>query len=221
MSTSSVVLGLGRIAAPCLLALTLISACNDGHGSPLLGFRPCGGDPSGQWTIVDFYVDDDEGISLGTAIDNEPMCAGALLASTPIAKGTYEFGPGSNYSRDATLAFDIDFRITSQCFTAISGAAQTTGLEIKVTADACEKLQTSLSASQVFTKVDCSFGADSCTCDATTREIPIDEFGMFTVSNDHITINNQDLEFCVSGNQLDIKRTDAEDGEALVRLQKK
>jgi len=190
---------------------------DDDSADPIDDFEACGGNPEGEWAIEAMYSDVDSDL-LGTRFADEPACAGAVHDVGLTPEGTYRFGPGSQYRVDGTLTVDIELTLTGDCFSALSGADEH-GVELRITDETCEELETSFQSEPSFSAADCGFTKDACECSVSTAKSVIDDVGTYRVEGDTLSLNDQDAEFCVDGDSLEIRR-DVSDRSALVVLSK-
>jgi hypothetical protein len=173
-----------------LLGVTL-AACGGrrgggggGEGEGECGFAACGGDPIGDWSIVDSCVTYDT-----TPPDDCPTAE--VSFSDPDLSGTMSILEGGTYQMSTSMSFDLTIDFPTSCLGGMS----------------CDLVEQNLVAS--FPGATCRTSGVGCAC-TTPFDETTDETGTWEVDGDTVRVTDDggdptDLEFCASSGSLELR----------------
>jgi hypothetical protein len=199
-----------RFTLVLTLALGACAGDDDGSGgdgsSAFESFKACGGDPVGTWKVemVDF---DDPAVFAG-GLHDEPACKQAVGDVRVDPEGSYTFGKDKSYKVDASFSVEMKLTLDEKCLQAIVQAA------VMVDDSACAMLEQEF-VSAGYTG-SCKAKSEACACSITTPAITVSSDSTYTVKGDQLVVvrasgdGTQSSDFCVSGDQLEVKVESAE-----------
>ncbi|MEN0067112.1 MAG: hypothetical protein AAGA48_33585 [Myxococcota bacterium] len=181
-----------RVSVACL---ALLGACGGGDGGgnndPTLcdNFRPCGGDPTGSWSLVGFCNGAD-----ALSFDE---CPGATFDLTSSRTGSFELNADQSYESEIASDTSTTLFAPAECLTGI---------------DDCSDIE------QPDESLTCSGDpASSCTCTGEVSDVSM-ATGSWAVTGNAITITDDagtnTLEFCIEGDTMTLR----DDEGAVTRL---
>lgn len=192
-----------------LLAAVSLAACSDegdGAGGVTCDYTPCGGDPTGVWTVVEVC-----GADQLLPLDEIPACRSAVSSGRGTATGTETFAADGTYRRDIRLGGRFSYELPEACADALSEGA---GAE-----SYCATL--ALVFGTMAGTADCRFEGTTCFCEL-DLDMELPEEGTWAVEGESLITTSDEFDepaaspFCVSGTDL-MLGAPGEDAVALTR----
>ncbi len=167
---------------------------NDNGGSMTCDYTPCGGDPTGTWTVGETCAENEL-----LPLDDYPGCAGAVATGSGDVSGTQSYEADGSYAYRIEFTGNFHYEIHEDCALALTdGMIGAEGY--------CGVLPLALAG--MGGTADCNFADDVCTCDIDLDTV-LEETGTWSVEGDRLitTSDEPDSEpvsdqFCVSGDEL-------------------
>jgi hypothetical protein len=187
--------------------------CGSGGGGGSIptcsaSFQGCGGDLTGKWAIDGICLEGD----IRSAMSNSEVpaeCSDMIKDVSTQMSGTVEFNNGTQTS-DVTSSMEMTFKISSSCFSAMSGTS------MSMTKEMCDLMGSSMKPDAEdggTATAKCSFSGGSCNCTMTTSGR--DQTSTpYTISGNTFTNEGDTVEYCVSGKTLNTRQRSSSDSSS-------
>jgi hypothetical protein len=159
------------------------------------GFKACGGDPSGTWSVQDVCV---ENAAEVYAKELGGECASSFRSADVTGSGTYELGADMQASSVLTLGATVVLAFNDACVKSlgVTGSA----------ASECKNLENDLKDNADFSGATCNVAGAMCNCTVTATPKMVMGEGAYAVeSGNTIVIKGASQAFCASGNTLTVQ----------------
>jgi hypothetical protein len=214
-------MALHRISTLALVILPITSAlaCGDGDGDDaapdarqaLAEFEACGGDPSGEWDIHAYYVDDIGAASVvDEALREDSACTGAIEDARARVLGTSSFADGKWEMLATNREAQVDVRVDDECLAAVladrpEDRAEAEALSPNI--ESCALLQTSFDGENIEGTPECSFVKSACECSVSIiGEGRPSSTSEYTVSGTQLIVNGAPWDFCQRDDRLELRQ---------------
>jgi len=153
---------------------------------------PCGGDPTGTWTIRENCLE----VVVPGLLDEYPGCENVVPVGAGTLTGTFTFENGiATQSTEQTV--DVTVVIDDACAEAISG--------LPVTANDLCPLLNQMFMMDAMTPASCVATPDGCRCDATQMPEPTMESDTYQVDGNRLLIGTDEaFDFCQQGDEMSL-----------------
>lgn len=191
------------IAGALLIATSSVIACGDSDGNSLDAcepIEPCGGELVGSWRVESSCSARTEERAIDTLEEElPPECNESLQsAESDSSDLSLTFGADGTLTIAGSASLRLEYTFNDSCL-----AALYPGLG-SASADTCNQLGPDMAGampSGLINTASCTFASGGCAC-AFAFAPDVSTSGPYTAANGQLTVEDQSLAYCVSGDEL-------------------